>query len=377
MLPVEAFRMAPTVESLSALLSAQKNHYASVLSRPGTGAVHAMAFDPDGQVLAGATHSGALVLWDAVTHAFITELRHGSPVYSVAFSPDGEIIATAGQDGVVRWCDRQSQIMVSEPPGSGEAINNIMFSGDGALLAAASDSGVVELWDVRTRIRIANLRVGVDPVNAVAFSPDGGVVAVASADMTVQLWDVGRRARTDVLRGHTRPVRSVEFSPDGRFLASGGDDRAAHLWDVGSRRRIASFTHHLGPVQSLTFRGDGRVLVTADEATARVWDNQTYSLLASLTGPAGSVLGIDLSPNGGTLASGGGDGFVGFWNVPGPVAPDAPTVVNAVRFGPAGTGLLATASADRGVSIWSLEPLSLVATFDDAQADPPHVNIND
>jgi WD40 repeat protein len=68
-----------------------------------TGRVEAVAFSPDGQLLASASGDGAVRLWDPVTGAERAALTgHTDSVAAVAFSPDGQLLASAGDDQTVR-----------------------------------------------------------------------------------------------------------------------------------------------------------------------------------------------------------------------------------------------------------------------------------
>ena len=69
------------------------------LARLGKGTIEAVAFSPDGQVLAVAGGIG-IWLYDVATSRELALLTgHTSGVESVSFSPDGSILASGGGDG--------------------------------------------------------------------------------------------------------------------------------------------------------------------------------------------------------------------------------------------------------------------------------------
>ena len=63
--------------------------------------VNAVAFSPDGRLLATGSADQTARIWDAASGQERTRLAHGEGVAAVAFSPDGRLLATGSADKTV------------------------------------------------------------------------------------------------------------------------------------------------------------------------------------------------------------------------------------------------------------------------------------
>jgi hypothetical protein len=122
---------------------------------PRRGAVNALAFSPDGRRLAGGG-VGAVEVWEADTGrpldgAVVEPVgadRWPTSLLAVAYSPDGAVIAAAGYDGVARLWDASTGRPLRALVGHTGMVYALAFSRDGRHLATGGADGVARVWDV-------------------------------------------------------------------------------------------------------------------------------------------------------------------------------------------------------------------------------------
>jgi WD40 repeat protein len=62
----------------------------------------ALAFSPDGRLLAGAAGDQTVMLWNPATGELVQQIPgHAETIYDVAFAPDGKLLASGGIDNLV------------------------------------------------------------------------------------------------------------------------------------------------------------------------------------------------------------------------------------------------------------------------------------
>ncbi len=289
------------------------------VTTPGASACTAVAWSPDGVLLASAHDNGVVCLWETASGEMLWMLPfqgHSSSVRSVAFSPDGSTLASGFSDTTLGLWDVATRARRHTLQGHTSSVLSVAFSPDGRTLASGSHDKTLGLWDVATGARRHTLKGHSHSVKSVAFSPDGRTLASGSDDNTLRLWDVATGARRHTLKGHSSSVRSVAFSPDGTTLASGSSDNTLGVWDVATGARRHPLKGHSNSVLSVAFSPDGRTLASgSSDNTLGVWDVATGARRHTLKGHSSVVWSVAFSPDGRTLASGSDDKTLGLWDV--------------------------------------------------------------
>jgi WD40 repeat protein len=238
--------------------------------------IYAAAFSPDGATLVTGGGQNTLRLWDVATGQSRSLDGHTVLVAAAVFSPEGNIVASAAGNvfdsnfpGEVSIWDAKSGRFVKTAPVIGGAWA-LAFAPNGETLAVGSGAQQVTFWD--RSLRSSPPLEQAAAVRCVAFSPNGQTLAVA-AGWDVKLWDVQTRRCLHTLKGHRGFVWALAFSPIGRMLFSGSEDQTVRVWDVASGRQRSAFDWQVGKVRALAASPDGMTVAAGGENEIVLWDN--------------------------------------------------------------------------------------------------------
>jgi WD40 repeat protein/tRNA A-37 threonylcarbamoyl transferase component Bud32 len=166
-----------------------------------------LAWSADGKRLAGGAGDAMVKVWDVATAKELVSFKaagekkggnsppqawyeESGSLKALAFSPDGRLLAVSRGSTITLREASTGKVRVTIQ-GYGHRFDSLAFSPDGRRLASGGGAGALgraggfKLWDTTTGLEVLTLGDPSDAISCVAFSPDGGRLAASPVLGTV------------------------------------------------------------------------------------------------------------------------------------------------------------------------------------------------
>jgi WD40 repeat protein len=313
-------------------------------------AIGASAFSRDGGILAAATGSSFLRVFDLKTSREVRSMTAGRRITSIALDSDGRTVAAADEQNSISVLEVATGRELGEFGGSVLPLVDLAMAANGRTLSLGGYKATAT-WDLGTGVARKGLSLPISYSHDRSsfgasreggfFSPDGRMLAAGSiTDASVKIWDTqtGLEFRTLPLAKSHQLLKGV-FSPDGKLLAVAeglGETQRDKQWVV--QQQMQAWTAGNSDSKPPVLQNPGiRLIDTSTGLELRTLDKEKSSKdpcvipFASLVGeaartayPGGGLMdfwggllnpNLTFSPDGKLLACGGPEGKIKLWAV--------------------------------------------------------------
>ena len=261
--------------------------------------------------------------------------RLGTPS-ALAFSPDGSLLACGSEDSTVKlWHTITGELMATFT-GHLSDVNHLTFSPDGNILASGSYDGTVRFWDIETKQALQTRIIGHMWIRTASFSGDGSNIASVFSNGIITNWDMKNSEKTTLITKHMleEPLywgayRHLVLSPDATVLASSGEqsnpsepnyhEDILRLTDVNTGHEVATFLRFYAEV----FLSDGKTIASSVGDTIQLLNMETGETREIVTSEHNEdsdehkplIASLVFSPDGKKIVSGTMGGHLQIWSV--------------------------------------------------------------
>lgn len=299
--------------------------------------VHALTFSPNGLIFATAggktdLDSDEVSLWVTGTGEHrLTFANYRGRVSALAFSPDGKLLAVGGDQGRIVLLEVESGTERLAFTGKSGRVVELSFSFDGKVLVSVSISPEKQVEIRRWEAATGDTRGTLESESAavVSLAPDGGALAwvVSGESPGLRILDIETNKTRTLARIGITPEDPLIFAPDGKWLAAVHREEwnplpnhcpYLYLVEVATGRVRLRSPKDFGALRGLAVSHDAQLLARGIEGGLELSDLKTLELRATVDESWYRSRGAELlefSPDDKTLLTSDGRGRVLLWDV--------------------------------------------------------------
>jgi len=294
---------------------------------PASPVISALAFSPDGSVLAASGYHEVLLLQGATSNLVARLVGESPRIESLAFSPDGKKLAVAGSAparfGEVQIWDAAATNTVLAPAQSFkvalDSIYGLSWSPEGQRLAFGGADKTVRIISVADGKELLKFDNHSDWVFATTWTTNGERILSGSRDRAMKLIDAKSAQFIDDINKLIEGVLCFARHPTADIVAYGGENGVSRSYKISDNQGrtaanndsnfLKEFERMPGPIQAIAYAPDGKsIAVGSTGGEARIFNADDKKRLATLKGHEGAIFAMAFHPTTNWVVTGGYEG---------------------------------------------------------------------
>lgn len=224
---------------------------------------------------------------------------------------------------------------------------------------ASNDSARGMAANRRVEINVVPSALSLVKANNKVVLSGGGESLLVNDGRQLILWNTKEQCPQNMLSSVNEQIFTSAISPNKLMALSGGASQKLTLWDINTASMLAELTGHQAPISAVAFSHNNRFALSGDlDSDVIMWDLMKEQQVALFSGHTDAITTLALSNSGKYAATGDASGNIHIWDVvnmrkikSGHIHQGA---VTRVQFNER-SNLLVSASQTQGMHLWQFE----------------------
>lgn len=240
--------------------------------------------------------------------------------HAMEFMKDGKSIVSAWDDGKIRvFYPESGKLMYMIKDAHNKGVTAIATTSDCKRIISGGGEGQVRVWNVTATSHnlVEAMKEHKGSVSCIKVRKNDEMCISASSDGTCIIWDLRRFVRNQVIFANTL-FKCVCYNPGESQVITSGTDRKIGYWEAYDASQIRELDgSRSGSINGMDISPDGVMLVTGgDDKLIKVWNYNTGEVTYVGMGHSSSITRLRICPNMRIIISVSADGAVLRWRYP-------------------------------------------------------------
>ena len=244
-----------------------------------TSRVNSVALSVDGKYIVSGSNDNSIIVWDAKEMKKLVKfVGHADKVHCVAITPDSKFAISGSNDKLLKIWNIEKKTQEMTLKGHNDNVNTLALSRDGKFLVSAGKDSLF-YWALTSDSEHFSLCNCFSGITCMAISPNQKKIVYGNKNLSLSILKLKNRKKKSIAQYELKYTIAIAFSPSGKFLVIGCIDRIVSIIDFKTKHLLNSFDGHSGKIKSVVFSPDENfVISSSNDKTLKVWNREKNEL---------------------------------------------------------------------------------------------------